>query len=576
LRELGHDGLKNQDSRFAAFYRAIDSVRRTRKTHKESGGKSRGDEMTGRTLFTALALTWLTLSVGARAQTPPQTQDPAQVQAQTIAVDGGRIAVPASVNGIRVYKGLPYAAPPTGERRWRAPAAVLPWSGVRPVDRFGPNCLQPKVYLDTDPFTPSMAEDCLYLNVWTGAAADAKRPVIFWIHGGGYIAGSGGAPRTDGTVLARKGVIVVTINYRLGVFGFLAHPDLTAESPHHASGNYALMDMIAALEWVHRNIAKFGGDPANVTIAGESAGSDAVSRLMASPQAHGLFARAIGESGSAFGTMGPDETLAQGEANGEAFTKAMGVSSIDALRKRSSAEILALETSPILHWNFHPITDGWILPQPVRAIFAAGKQNDVPLLLGWNAQEGTLFQSALQGRSLPDALKATFGARDAEAASFYPLATPDETADSLVRLAGDIVIAQPTWSWATAQARSGHAPVYLYRFDRAPPVPDDWFGDAFKGKKVGAFHSGEIVYAFGHPGIIPSWAVTDTDRHIGDLMSSYWAAFAAAGNPNGDARPIWPAYDPANAQRMIFDAQPHTGPVSGQARHEFLEKVGLY
>jgi para-nitrobenzyl esterase len=527
--------------------------------------------MTGKIFAAALALAWLTLCGAAQAQTQTQAQTE---EPHTIAIDGGEIAVPAPVHGVRVYKGLPYAAPPTGELRWRAPATVPAWRGVRPVNQFGPNCLQPKVYLDTDPFTPSMSEDCLYLNVWTGTAAGAKRPVIFWIHGGGYIAGSGSAPRTNGAVLASKGAVVVTINYRLGVFGFLALPGLTAESPHHASGDYALMDMIAALKWVHRNIAKFGGDPANVTIAGESAGSDAVSCLMASPRAHGLFARAIGESGSAFGTMGPDVTLAQGEKAGETFAKVMGVSNIEALRRRTPAELLALWTSPVIQWHFGPITDGWVLPQSVRAIFAAGKQNDVPLLLGWNAQEGSLFQGVLHGRTLPEALSATFGTRAAEAARFYPSATPEETQASLVRLAGDIAIAQPTWEWAMAQRRTGHAPVYLYRFDRAPPIPDDWFGNAFKGKKVGAFHSGEIVYAFGHPGIIPSWAATDTDRHIADLMSSYWVAFAANGDPNGDARAHWSPYDPKNgALRMVFDAQPHSAPQEGLARHELFAQV---
>ena len=491
-------------------------------------------------------------------------------------IDGGRIAVAApGANGIRVYKGLPYAAPPVGKLRWREPAGVLPWKGARAVDRFAPNCLQPKVYNDVDPFTPSMAEDCLYLNIWTGAKPGEARPVFVWIHGGGYGAGSGSEPRHDGTVLARKGLVVVTINYRLGVFGFLAHPELTAESAHHASGDYAFMDMIAALRWLQRNIAKFGGEPNRVTIAGESAGSDAVSRLMISPEARGLFQRAIGESGAAFGTMGRDGTLAAAEANGEDFAHAMGSDNIAALRSRSSAEILALELAANRKWAFRPVIDGWILPAGAGEIFAAGKQNDVPLLAGWTADEGTLFKSGVFGtRTLSDMLTERFGDKSAEAATFYPSTTPDEERRSRETFAGDMVIAQPTWSGAAAQARTGHAPVYLYRFDQHPPIPSDWFGKDYEGANVGAFHSGEIAYIFGHPDIIPSWHVTDADRQLADLMSSTWAAFAATGDPNGEGRPAWAPYDPnGTAMRMIFGPQSGMTPDEELPRRRFLEST---
>jgi para-nitrobenzyl esterase len=476
----------------------------------------------------------------------------------TLAVDGGRLAVPAtSAAGVRVFKGLPYAAPPVGERRWRAPMPVEPWQGIRPTDAYAPNCLQPKMYRDVDPFSPSMSEDCLYLNVWTTAKAGEARPVIVWIHGGGYRAGYGGELRHDGTVLAQKGVVLVTINYRLGVFGFLAHPDLTAESARHASGNYALMDMIAALQWVKRNIAAFGGDPNRVTIAGESAGSDAVSRLMASPEAAGLFQRAIGESGAAFGTM-RDASLAQGEAAGLAFTNAMDGKGIAALRRRSSAEILALVMAPEGDWGFGPVIDGFVVPASAPDTFAAGKQNDVPLLTGWNADEGILFEKGVLGDdSLTGALTKRFGRAASLAQAFYPAS--DATARQ--RFAGDRIMAVPTWSWAVAQVKTGHAPVFLYRFDQVPPIPADWFGKDWVGKYVGAFHSGEIAYVFGHPDILPGWHPTADDARVADLMSSAWAAFAAGGDPNGPGLPHWTAYQPdGTALKMIF------GSTTGEAR----------
>ena len=297
-------------------------------------------------------------------------------------VDGGQIAA-ASANsqGVRTYKGLPYAAPPVWGLRWREPQPVMPWNGVHTADRFGPNCVQPKPFKDINPFVPAMSEDCLYLNVWTAAKARQALPVFFWIHGGGYEAGSGSEPRHDGVALAQKGVVVVTINYRLGVFGFLAHPELTAESPHRASGDYAFLDMLAALRWVQQNIAQFGGDPRRVTIAGKSAGSDAVSRLMASPLARGLFQRAIGESGAAFGTE-LETTRAEAEADGLAFATAMGGDNLARLRQRTPSELLSLETATGMDWKFGPEVDGWFLPQPASTIFAAGQQNDVPLIAG--------------------------------------------------------------------------------------------------------------------------------------------------------------------------------------------------
>jgi len=489
-------------------------------------------------------------------------------------VTGGKlVSAKADADGIRAWKGLPYAAPPVGALRWKPPAPVVAWKGERATDRFGPNCAQPKVYDDIDPYTPSMSEDCLYLNVWSPAKTREALPVFFWIHGGGYGAGSGAEPRHDGVALAKKGVVVVTINYRLGAFGFLAHPALTRESPHRASGDQALADMIAALRWVQANIALLGGDPDRVTIAGESAGSDAVSRLMASPQAKGLFHQAIGESGSAFGTLGRDETLAMGEANGLALGRDLGGDSLAAMRRRSTEQILAAVTAPTARLAFRPILDGWILPSSAAEIFAAGRQSDVPLLVGWNRDEGSLLEGGVfAGRTLPEALKLTFGDRAAEAAKLYPHETPDQMVRSRINFAGDAWMGLPTWSWAVAQTRTGKAPVYAFRFDHAPKTPDGWFGEGNRGKSLGAFHSAEIVYVFNHPDNGGAWSVDDTDRRVADVMSSYWANFVKTGDPNGPGLPVWPVYDPAgDARKLIIDADTRVIADDDQPRLKFLQ-----
>jgi para-nitrobenzyl esterase len=497
----------------------------------------------------------------------------AQRPVSALHIDSGDIAIAApDADGVRAYKGLPYAAPPTGTLRWREPQPVVPWNGVRATDRFGPNCLQPKMFNDIDPFTPAMSEDCLYLNVWTAAKPGERLPVFFWIHGGGYQAGSGSELRHDGTALAKKGVIVVTINYRLGVFGFLAHPELTAESAHHTSGDYAFLDMIAALKWVQRNIATFGGDPSRVAIAGESAGSDAVARLMASPLAKGLFKRAIAESGSPFGEWG-GKPLADAEANGVAFARAMSGDDIAQLRARSSAEILALETAPNTDWKFVADVDGWFLPKPVPAIFAAGEQNDVPLIVGWNRDEGVFFTAAAENQKLADYFVEKFGDLSADAARLYAAGSPEEEKRARIDLGTDVNMGLPIWRWAMAQRATGHSPVYLYRFDHTPPVPPDWFGKAMEGQFVGAFHSGDIPYVFGHPDVMPRWRIAAADRALADEMSSRVAAFVATGSPNSTSLADWPAYDANAPQRMIFDDPSHVAPDADVARRQFLNEA---
>jgi para-nitrobenzyl esterase len=494
--------------------------------------------------------------------------------AQTLKVTGGEIAQASpTADGVRVYRGLPYAAPPIGERRWAPPQPVQPWTGARPTDAYAPNCLQPKRYGDIDPFTPSMSEDCLYLNVSTAAKPGQKLPVFFWIHGGGYGAGSGSEPRHDGEALARQGVVVVTINYRLGVFGFMAHPELTAESPRHASGDQALADMIAALRWVKSNAATFGGDPDNVTIVGESAGSDAVNRMMISPEAKGLFHRAIGESGSAFSTTREDQTLAQAEAVGQAFAQSLGGDDLKQLRARSSAEILAAFTAPNADFAFRPNLDGWILPAGAAQTFAERQQSDVPLLVGWNRDEGSLF-GGFGTKTLQEVLAGRFGPRVGEALALYPAHTPAIEQASRQTYAGDLWMGLPTWRWAVAQTKTGKSPVYVYRFDHAPKIPDGWFGEANRGKDFGAFHSADIVYVFDHPEIIKAWTTDATDRRVADQMSSYWVNFARTGDPNGAGLPTWTPYKPDAPKKMLIGPETRLADDPDIARLRLLESVG--
>ena len=341
--------------------------------------------------------------------------------AKSLSVEGGALAIPESdAKGVRAYKGLPYAAPPLGRLRWRPPQPVPPWAGVRPIGVFGPNSLQGVVFDDIDPHAAGISEDCLYLNIWTSAPDDGARlPTMVWIHGGGFVVGSGAEPRYDGAHLAARGILVVTLNHRLNALGFLAHPELTAESEHRASGNYGMLDLVAALGWVKRNIAAFGGDPDRVTIAGESAGSEAASALMASPLAKGLFARVIGESGAMFASPSrAPAPLVKAEADGLDFMRKVGAKTLAGLRAAPAEAILA--AAPRL--GYRPIVDGWFLPRLPAEIFAAGEQNDAPLMAGWNKDEGfnfTLMPDKEAKQSYADLVRALFGDRSEEALRHY-------------------------------------------------------------------------------------------------------------------------------------------------------------
>jgi para-nitrobenzyl esterase len=491
----------------------------------------------------------------------------------TIRIERGRIAVPrARDNGVRAFLGLPYAAPPVGPLRWRPPARVGEWSGVRSSDAFGPNAMQGVVFDDIDPTLAGVSEDCLYLNVWTAALEAAEPvPVMVWIHGGAFAVGAGSEPRYDGANLAARGIVVVTLNHRLNALGFLAHPELTAESPSRVSGDYGLMDIVAALGWVKRNIRAFGGDSARVTLAGESAGAMAVSALMASPLAKGLFHRAIGESGALFEspTRALDD-LAAAEQEGLRFARKLGATSLETLRRIPAQDVLAAAPGV----GFFPIVDGHALPRSPPETFAARAQNDVPLLAGWNKDEGFNFDvlaGPAAGKPFVAIIEEIFGERSGEALAFYPAEPRETLLASARRLGGDMAIVHPTWAWLEAQKATGESDVFRFRFDRAPLTPEGWFGSR-PSAEAGAFHAGELLYVFDNLGAFP-WLTTADDARIAELTSSYWVNFIKTGDPNGAGLPRWPSYREPGAPLFVIDAPPRVEREDDRARQEFLAGV---
>jgi para-nitrobenzyl esterase len=489
---------------------------------------------------------------------------------QSIEVEGGRLTLAApDRRAVRCFKGIPYAAPPLGALRFRGPAPVMSWDGVRRTDTFGRNAVQGVVFDDIDPYAVGISEDCLYLNIWTPAELNGSErlPVLFWIHGGGFAVGSGSEPRYDGAGLAARGIIVVTVNYRLNAFGFLAHPEFSRESPHQASGNWGLLDLIAALEWVQRNISAFGGDPYAVTIAGESAGASAVSILTASPRAKGLFARAIAESGAFFsGPARKLEPLAQAEQAGLAFARKLGAKSADDLRKLRADDILA--ASPGI--GFRPIIDGHLLPQSPAELIARCVHSDVPLLAGWNRDEGFAFPLPAD-RAYEDTVREMFGPRAPAVLAAYPSGDAGTTAASARALGGDSRIAHSTWAFIEAQKAGGTADIFRFRFDRAPLTPEGWFGKT-PSRDAGAFHAGELLYVFGTLDAFP-WLIDDADHAIAGLTGGWWSNFVKTGNPNGPGLPEWPSYRSSNSPVMHIDHPPTVRPGTDEARHRLLASL---
>jgi para-nitrobenzyl esterase len=467
-----------------------------------------------------------------------------QTSLNRVVLDSGPI-LGVQEAGIWVFKGIPYAAPPVGDLRWRPPQPVTPWQDVRQCVEPGPSCPQPAAggvfYLDVG----ETDEDCLYLNVWSPAESSAERlPVMVWIHGGSFVTGSGSMAVYDGANLAAEGVVVVTINYRLGPLGFLAHPALAAESAEGTSGDYGLLDQIAALRWVQRNIAAFGGDPGRVTVFGESAGAISILDLLVSPLAEGLFQRAIAQSGILLDTgfgVSTAAAKAQAEAAGEEFVKRLGVDpSGDALaqmRALSAAELLAAGGSGEdlmdqgLTWK--PVADGYVLSDLPTDLWLAGRQAKVPLLIGSNADEGNAFLAGLTGSTDEFRLQMgrIFGPYVDEALALYPVASPADITPAFSRMLTEVGFAS-TARFAAA-AMSAVAPAYLYQFTRVP-----------LGNPLGAFHGVEIPYVFGNAGLFTALGdIQQADYDLSGAMMGYWVRFAATGDPNGDGAVPWPEYD---------------------------------
>ncbi len=493
---------------------------------------------------------------------------------QILATDAGQLEGAVSADSkVRIFRGIPFAAPPVGALRWKAPQPVPSWAGVRQATDFGARCMQGRIFNDMVFRDSGPSEDCLYLNVWTPAtSSQAHLPVMVWIYGGGFAAGSASEPRQDGENLAKKGVVVVSFNYRLGVFGFLTHPDLSRESGHNSSGNYGLLDQVAALEWVRKNIAAFGGDPDNVTIFGESAGSFSVSALMASPLAQGLFQRAIGESGAFFGATLGAPPLAVAEEADQKFADSLGLHSLEALRALPAQALLEAAMKPGMI-RFRPIIDGYFLPEEVRSIFVRGRQSKVPLLAGWNADEGD-FKAIFAGTA-PTApnfvarAHALFGEQADALLRLYPAGTDDQAKRPAQDLTGDQFIAFSTWKWIELQVATGNSHVFRYEFDDAPPA-------AMKDGPApsrGAYHSAEIEFVF-EALASKNLPWRPEDDKLSDLVSSYWTNFAKSGDPNGPGLPHWPAYsNQGNYEVMHLSASPHSAPDEHRGRYEFLDAL---
>lgn len=467
----------------------------------------------------------------------------------TVKVTGGEVRGVVK-DGIASFKGIPFAAPPVGELRWRAPQPVVSWDGVREADQFGPPPMQSALLALVSGAKPS--EDCLYLNVWTGAKdAGERRPVMVWIYGGAFNGGWSGDAVSDGTNLAKKGVVLVNFNYRIGVFGFLAHPELSAESGK-GSGCYGIQDQIAALRWVRENIAGFGGDANNVTIFGQSAGGISVSILTQSPPAKGLFHRAISQSG---GSMAPVKTaadqanvllpsLALAEQTGKAFLADLGAADIKAARALSADAVRGGKVKS-LPW---PVADGeTIVDENPLDLYERGSFNDTPILVGTNSDDA-IFGSKLTPAAFEKTVREGYPLAADEILAAYPHATNAQATRSSRDIARDILFAWPTWAWAKMQSQHGKGKAFLYYFDYGP-----------KPGKVG--HGAELRYVFGNSGgLLFGMADTPENRAMSDTIMSYWVNFATRGHPNGPGLRPWPAFDDQTMSTMVFAKTPQAGP----------------
>jgi para-nitrobenzyl esterase len=474
---------------------------------------------------------------------------------EPVKIDTGQLTGTAGINpAVRIFEGIPYAAPPTGDLRWKAPQPAARWEGTRAADKFGANCMQRQANGGNFPPNggirpePGMSEDCLFLNVYTTAnSPNDKHPVMVWIHGGSLTSGAGGIYNGEG--LAAKGAVVVSINYRLGAFGYFAHPELTKEAGH-GSGNFGFLDQVAALRWVKRNIAAFGGDPSRVTIFGESAGSWSVNYLTASPLAKGLFQRAIGESG---GEFAPTRKLADSEAAGAKL------GTLAELRAKSADDLNKLQGGYL-----GPVVDYYFLPDEVHNIYEQAKQNDVPTLIGSNEDEGTLFTRNVTAASFQQTSSRRFGA-DADAfLKLYPFTDDKSAFAAQAASMRDQTFGWEMRTWARLQTKSGKSKVWMYFFSHVPPGIRP---------EMGAQHGAEIAYVFDYAdnknALDTPWA--DYDKKLSDTVSSYWFNFATKGDPNGKGLPNWASYGAKDDVAMGFGDKIEMIPLPHKPGLDFLD-----
>ncbi|PTY00130.1 carboxylesterase family protein [Opitutus sp. ER46] len=497
---------------------------------------------------------FLTLAAAAALWAQPQT--PAPVMTESGLVQG------AAEPGLTVYRGVPFAAAPIGALRWRVPQPAARWEGVRAATTFAPDPIQGRAQ------NGGVSEDCLYLNIWTPAKAATERlPVLVWIYGGGFAFGSTSVPVHNGEHLARRGVVLVSVAYRVGPLGFLAHPELSAESPHHTSGNYGLMDLFAGLRWVQRNIGAFGGDPAKVTIFGESAGGIAVSMLCASPEGKGLFRGAISQSGGSFGpprpTTYPGENmkrLADAEKAGAAYATRLGAKSLAELRQLPAERFAGTPMG-----GFWPVIDGWLIPDDQHKLYEAGQYNDVAILVGYNSDEGLSFAREKTADEYEASTRLRYGRFADALLKAYP-AEAGKVSWAARNLMRDAAFGWQAWSWAVLQARTGKSPVYFYHLDLHP---ERRVGGA--PANHGTPHGVDVPYVFQtldrkNP------RITAEDFAVSDTLATYWTNFAKTGNPNGEGAVSWPRFTDQDPQVLYLGGQPHVGPVPDAAALKVLDE----
>jgi para-nitrobenzyl esterase len=495
--------------------------------------------------------------------------------AATVQVEGGLLEGTVE-NGLQVFRGIPFAAPPVNAGRWKEPQPLQAWSGTRRADHFGPACPQGQISAE-GMLGENISEDCLYLNVWSPAETmDEKLPVLVWIYGGGFGGGRTSDPLFNGEPLAQKGVVYVSLAYRVGVMGFFAHPELSEENRvlhgSHASGNYGLLDLIAGLQWIKQNIAAFGGDPGKVTIWGESAGGIAVSMLAASPLAKDLFHGAISDSGGSFGAVrtptAPGENvppLKIAEHGGEALAAKLGANSLAELRLKPVGEVMT-QARGIggIGW---PILDGWVIPDDQHVLYSEGAYNDTPILVGINSDEGASFSRTDDQAEYEASTRVRFGPYADTILQAYSIEREGSVKQAARNVLREASFGWHSWVWAKLQTGQNGSNAYVYYFDQRPPYPaDSRYADV-----AGVPHGQELPYVFKRLDLVPlAW--TDSDRRISEAMATYWTNFAKTGDPNGDGLPHWPAFTPANQQRMVFKGTPVAQPYDNIGQLEAMDE----